>query len=1012
MSEGPGALDGRLELRERIGAGGMGEIHLAWDRALQRPVAVKFVRGADPKDADRLLLEARLQARVEHPHVVRVHEVGSLGGRPCIVLQLVRGSGLDECGPRLPLAERVELLRHAALGLHAAHLQGLVHRDVKPGNLLVEELETGARTAFVTDFGLAHAEEGGLTRSGVLQGTLDFMSPEQIEGSRPIDFRTDVYALGATLYALLAGRPPFRVPGRDPGNDGEEQVQVLRRILDEEPPPLRSLAPQAAQDLCVIVAKAMEKDPGARYPSAEAFAEDLARFQRGEPILARLPGPGERFLKWARRNRAASRALAAALAVLVAAVGWGLWVSRRSGFEALEAARLGAQGARLQELMRLEQLLPPHDLRPAKEKVRAVVAGLQARPPAVAAATVAFTLGRGHQLLGDDVAAWTELTRAWELGFRQPEAAAALAEVEGRRYARELAALGRIDDPARRKARVEDLARRFRDPAVARLKGLAAGTELDRHLIAARLALVERRFADAAAEAAEGERAGADPVEAPALEGEARFLEAVDRWERGDVAGARAGLAQAAASLERAIDVARSAPAPRLLLARVRIVEYDVSVGEQGLRLPPLDAVAAQLTVAEKLDPDGVEVRNVWSGLERRRAGAISAAGGDALPAYRAAVEQGERAVAASATDPRQPLLQVANACVNLAEELASRGQDPSPAAERGIAAARRALALSPESSGAIFNLAQLEAFQARWLARRGEDARAAAAEAVADSRRFVALGDRPVTARVILGQALHSLGEARWRFGDDADSALAEGAAALQEGGRLAPGSASVLEKGVALAATWAELALAEGRPPEAALGAGLPWARALLPLTKSNLYYAAMAGALGVLQARGELLAGRDPGPALAEAAPLLAPTADRQAETRLALGEAELARAAWDALHGRGPGQALERAQDHARRAQGLDPRDAAAHLLEARALLAAPQPTPAALEQAAAAAERAAALDRRLGAAQLAAARARHALGDDARARTHLDRAAALQPRLAGLGELRAALGQAP
>ena len=203
-------LDADLELRGPLGQGGMGEVHRAWDRRLQRAVAVKLLRGQDLGDAERVLLEARLQARVEDRHVVKVHAVGSLGGRPCIVFQLVEGRSLGELAPRLGVAQKVELVRQAGLGLHAAHRQGLVHRDVKPANVLVEETAEGQPAALLTDFGLARSEEAGLSRSGLPPGTLDYMSPEQLLAPGPADFRSDVYALGATLYAVLAGRPPFR----------------------------------------------------------------------------------------------------------------------------------------------------------------------------------------------------------------------------------------------------------------------------------------------------------------------------------------------------------------------------------------------------------------------------------------------------------------------------------------------------------------------------------------------------------------------------------------------------------------------------------------------------------------------------------------------------------------------------------------------------------------------------------------------------------------------------------
>jgi tetratricopeptide (TPR) repeat protein len=331
------ALDDHIELRGLLGEGGMGEVHRAWDRSLERAVAVKFLLRSAPQEEERLLIEARLQARVDHPRVVRVHEVGTLGGKPCLVLQLVEGRNLGQLAGQLSMEAKVELVRQVALGLHAAHLQGLVHRDVKPSNVLVEDGPAGALSALVTDFGVARDEEGGLTRTGLLPGTLDFMSPEQLAGESPVDFRADVYALGATLYAVLAGRPPFRT------SSGPDEVAALvRRIIEDPPPPLTALVPGVRRDLAAIVAKALEKEPEGRYASAEDFADDLGRYQRGEQILARASSVPERALKWARRNRGRARLVMAAALALIVSLAGGLaatyWQWRRA-----EAARRSAE---------------------------------------------------------------------------------------------------------------------------------------------------------------------------------------------------------------------------------------------------------------------------------------------------------------------------------------------------------------------------------------------------------------------------------------------------------------------------------------------------------------------------------------------------------------------------------------------------------------------------------------------------------------------------------------------
>jgi serine/threonine-protein kinase len=1000
-------LDDRIELRGRTGSGAMGEVHRAWDSHLERAVAVKFQLATDDREAERLLLEARLQARVEHPNVIKVHEVGTLQGRVCIVFQLVDGPTLGDLAGDLAPGERVELLRQAAQGLHAAHLQGLVHRDVKPGNVLIEEGLDRKRRALLGDFGLARAEEGGLTRTGVPAGTLDYMSPEQLLGSGPVDFRSDVYGLGATLYALLAGHPPFR-PAATPG--GDDSSGLFRRVLEEDPAPLHRVAPGTPRDLSLVVQKAMAKSPAERYPTAEAFAEELGRHLRGEPIRATPTTLVERAVKWARRNRVAARALAGAGAALLAAAGLAAWSSRQASLQALEAARLGAEAERMVSLLRTEELLPAHDLTPTYARIREVMERVSGDPASVASGPAAFTQGRGHQLLGEPHPAHQHLEQAWALGFRGPEVALALGEAEGQLYALELLALGRFDDPARKQARVDELARRFRDPAVQRLRSLAAAGEAERLLIAARLALVERRFDEAATQARQAAEAGASPLDAGTLEGQAQLDGAWARYEQRDLPGTATRAAAARASLERTIQVGRSAPGPRLLLARARLLQYRLEAHGAGLRLEPLDALLPLLRETEAIHPGSAELRVVWSAVEVARGDALLASGRDPAPAMLEAVAQAERGVSVAA-DRRQPLLQLANACASLSIRIADTGGDPRPVFEKGVTAAEGARALAPESHGPYFNLAYLRTARAGWLLARGEDARTEAEAALADSRKMLEIGARPVMARLMVAEALEVVGAARWRVGGEVDAPLAEGLEQVREATARAPRDWSARASGIQLSATWAELALAEGRVATAAFDAGLPLAEALLPLARENVTWGGLVGRLYVQRGRAELLQGRAPTTWLERARPLLQAAAPIQPAAHAALGEAELAEAAWSARAGGDPEPALRRARAEGQRLAAADARAAEGPLLEARALAEAPAPPRRQLELALAAASRAVALDGRRPQARLIEARLRLALGDRAGARASLEQATALQPRLAGLAALRSALAEA-
>ena len=272
-----------------LGEGAMGRVFLAHDPRLHRNVAIKFMRDPAPGLVRRFLGEARAQARVDHPHVCKVYEVGEVGGQAYIAMQYVAGKTLDALAGELTVEQKVMLMREVAEGVHAAHRVGLVHRDIKPSNILVERTPEGRLKPYVMDFGLARDWQEGMTMTGAVVGTPAYMAPEQARGeAKNLDRRADVYALGATMYHLLTGERPI---------PGSNVVEVLRNIEHVEPRPLRALDRNLPADLEAIVLQCLEKDRAARYGSARAMAEDLERFLAGEPVLARQAGPLYRLRK-------------------------------------------------------------------------------------------------------------------------------------------------------------------------------------------------------------------------------------------------------------------------------------------------------------------------------------------------------------------------------------------------------------------------------------------------------------------------------------------------------------------------------------------------------------------------------------------------------------------------------------------------------------------------------------------------------------------------------------------
>jgi serine/threonine-protein kinase len=353
------------DILELLGQGGTGRVYKARHHGLERVVAVKMLHpGLDDQLVTRFELEARAVAGMQHANIAQVFESGRLHGQPYYVLEYLEGGSLAQrqAGKPLPPRKAAALVELVARAIHACHEKGVLHRDLKPANILL----AGDGTPKVVDFGLAKqlGSDAGLTRTGVILGTPSYMAPEQASGVvRQLSPAVDVYALGAVLYELLTGRPPFQ---------GIDALQILALVVSMDPIPPRRLQPSVPRDLETICLKCLEKSPKRRYASARELADDLCRFLGGQPILARPVRVWERAVKWARRRPAAAAlvVVASLLAFVTLAAGVGFAVGYMRLQKAIAESDESLQVARVavdRLLVRLSENLAPV---PQAEKVR------------------------------------------------------------------------------------------------------------------------------------------------------------------------------------------------------------------------------------------------------------------------------------------------------------------------------------------------------------------------------------------------------------------------------------------------------------------------------------------------------------------------------------------------------------------------------------------------------------------------------------------------------------------
>ena len=702
---------GRYILGPILGLGGAGEVREAWDVVLCRTVALKVLRKMEPVGLIRFMHEAQIQSRIVHPNICRIYDVDNSGGVPKIAMQLVRGPTLSRLAPELTVKEIVVILAQVAEAIHAAHRLQLIHRDLKPSNILLERSPAGPWIPFVCDFGLAMAlDEPSITLGPGLIGTPAFMAPEQILGDRKqVGPATDVFALGATLYFAIYGDPP--APGA--------ALEIRREGVF---PSGRHSEPDLPRDLETILRKSLEQDPKLRYSSALALAEDLWLHAQGAPIHARQIGALERRWRlWRPYRRFALALLVAAGGILLGRLGEMGRLTRNHAAQAESMRFFVLEAADLEKEVRLEKMMPIHDLRPMNARIQARMDDIRAQMLAHgprAQGPGHFALGRARFMLRDYAGAREELEQAWALGFRTADAAWLLAQaLVASAYAGTNTALYNTGLPPADLAAVGSRAQAL----LLRSKGAEDhSAEYADALVA--FARRDYRKAAASAHAAFADR----PWQSEAASLESIALSSLGRQqsETGDLAGAEASYRSAMAAAQRFITLGHCDPLTyhAYFLAAQRLAFFHACRGR--LTLACIDDLRARCERALLLDPGLKELQDDLILTRLLKAGRLQRLGRDSGPEL-------EATLATLDSWAREPLpveLRADRMLVRwrLAERRFNSGGDPWPDLQE-------ALKDLGHTSGFRYRdfLGEVLNFKARVEARQGLDPRPTLADAL-----------------------------------------------------------------------------------------------------------------------------------------------------------------------------------------------------------------------------------------------------------------------------------------
>jgi serine/threonine-protein kinase len=877
----PAALLERYQIVALLGRGGMGVVYRAHDQRLRRDVALKILSGLGEDGGRRVLREARAQARIDHENVCQVFEAGVDGDVCHIAMQYVDGAPLGVAGKRMTLVEKVRVVAQVARALDEAHRVGLVHGDVKPSNIMVKQGEDGGPKPYLVDFGIAReVGERGHTCTGAVVGTPAFMAPEQARGDvHALDRRSDVYALGATLFDVLTGRPPFLAT---------HPSRLIDAVLKDEAPGVRSLCPEVPAELEAIVARCLQKAPERRYASAKALGDDLERFLHGGAPRVGAPAPRSRLLRSPRARRIgvalAGVALLAALAIVA------LWARARALAAPPPplARELDADVKEMDRLLSGAFALPLHDVERDKDVVRARLDALEARLPALGPAgegPVHYALGRGYLALQEPEDALHHLEKAVAAGYAPPGIDHALGLAQGQLYLSGLDEAERLYlDPQRKRARLAKVETKYGAPAHRSLQASLGAPLASPSYVEGLIALYDGKPAAALDRARKVFAAMPRLYQAQKLEGDAHVALASRLGDEPALEHDRkmASYQAAAEAYAAAAQIAASDPQVREAECRLWALVMSAAIAHHDSPRPSHESAKAACERAIAVSSRSARAHLELAIVQLSYASWVATSGSmisasdppeDPDVVLAEAISLAQKATPGCARDPLACYV-LGEAHRSAALRLAERGLDARAEVDLAIAAYDQAIIHGSTFTWAVNGLAQAFALKAETEIARGLDPAASLETSLSHSRRALQLYPGSLDAHRHACAAYLLMAEHLVDTGRDPAPTREPWRAAAVAGKASIPGSPSFFESQAAYQA-WLEAryALDAGRDPATALEEGTRIAAEALARAPAEVDPNVVAAHLATTRAIDRLRRGADPTPALDEARACLA-------------------------------------------------------------------------------------------------------------------------------------------